>query len=277
MHIYHILNFAFDIKLVTHTDMPTNIELTASFKELINSFSEFKTDFEKIVEVKLDTFKLELVKTIDERLSKLTSEINVTVETVKQELLDELNTVRRTCRDEIEKCNDKVTMQCTSLRVSINSLTEENNRLEQYTRKNSVRISGIPEKPGENVIDIVNQHVVGRLPNNAKFGAVDIDNCHRVGRRSEPGRSRQIIVKFNSHLKKMSVIRARSGLKGTGIAINDDLTKTNQKLLTDLRNHNNVSQAWSWEGRIFCRLAADGDNIRPRVIRSLHELFGECH
>ena len=49
--------------------------------------------------------------------------------------------------------------------------------LEQYTRKNSVRIRNVQELPNENIPDIVTNIA---FKAEAQIDKKDIDNCHRI-------------------------------------------------------------------------------------------------
>ena len=78
--------------------------------------------------------------------------------------------------------------QSTAMRSNV----YETDRLAQYTRRENVRIAGIPETEGENVkhkvIDLAQIMVVNITQN-------DINTCHRLGARHQT-RVRAIIVRF---------------------------------------------------------------------------------
>ncbi len=138
--------------------------------------------------------------------------------------------------------------------------------LEQYIRKNSIRITGVPEKPNENLLDIIHQHVTARLPPDCSFDILHIDNLHRLGK-PLPGRGRQIIVKFMSFQKKMIIMRNRKLLKGTGIIVSDDLTHKNYIHLNNLRDRYGAANAWSWGAKMYYKTDA---NASPQLVKSSH-------
>ena len=86
-------------------------------------------------------------------------------------------------------------------RVRISKVESDNDSLELYTRRNSVRISGIPEELSENTAD-----KVIKLADKLDFilTSADIDRSHRVGKPDNRGHTaassrtsyRNIIVKF---------------------------------------------------------------------------------
>lgn len=78
-----------------------------------------------------------------------------------------------------------------------------------------------------------------------------IDRAHRVGK-PNGNKARTIIVRFKAHADKISVLRKRRTLVGTGFYVNEDLTKYNQKLLLKAKKESvNVSSTWSSDGKIF--------------------------
>ncbi|KAH3790464.1 hypothetical protein DPMN_168666 [Dreissena polymorpha] len=82
----------------------------------------------------------------------------------------------------------------------------------------------------------------------------DIDVSHRLGKYIL-NKNRQVIVKCVRLQTKIDVMKRVVLLKGTGIYINGDLTKTNAELLVSLRlkEPGRVEKAWSYEGKLFVR------------------------
>ena len=80
--------------------------------------------------------------------------------------------------------------------------------LEQYSRKNTLKIEGIEETNDENTFDTV-LDVCKKLNVDPPIELKDIDNCHRVGRSSTNGRPRAIIVKFSSYRARKRVYESR--------------------------------------------------------------------
>jgi len=94
-------------------------------------------------------------------------------------------------------------------------------KLEQYQRRNSLRIFGVKEETNESTnqiaIDVARQIGVVVSPS-------DIDRFHRIGK-SGGKKHRPIIVKFVSYDKRNEVFKAKKILRKTGIVIQEDLTK----------------------------------------------------
>ena len=83
--------------------------------------------------------------------------------------------------------------------------------LEQYSRKNTLKIEGIPEYPDENTFNTV-LDVCGNLKLDPPMQLDDIDNCHRVGREGADGQPRGIIVKFSTYRARKRLFEARTRL-----------------------------------------------------------------
>ena len=136
--------------------------------------------------------------------NKQTTEINTLKESLKgaEILTDQLN-------KSVECLKKKVENQ----RNEINELYEQQDNLEQYTRKNSLEIHGIPEDLyalTEQAVIKLGEHLqVDILPE-------DIDISHKLftGKSNLKG----IIVKFISHKKKTQLYKKRTALKKIKLA-----------------------------------------------------------
>ncbi|KAK3753059.1 hypothetical protein QZH41_005504 [Actinostola sp. cb2023] len=86
--------------------------------------------------------------------------------------------------------------------------------IEQYSRRNSIRISGITENKDENTDELVMKTIKEKL--NIDITTNDLDRSHRVGLR-KPGKPRQIIVKLVRHNKKVEILKNRKNAEDHGI------------------------------------------------------------
>lgn len=128
--------------------------------------------------------------------------------------------------------------------------------LEQYSRRNNIRIIGVPESVDENVELLVNDIVTDKLK--LALPGDCIERCHRVGKKSD--RARPIIVKFVSYKYKKAVFRAKSGLKHTKILIREDLTKVRFDHMKALSTKYGIRNVWSADGELFYK--EDGGVIK---------------
>ncbi|KAK3917255.1 Protein unc-13-like protein C [Frankliniella fusca] len=120
--------------------------------------------------------------------------------------------------------------------------------LEQYGRRNNLRIFGVEEKENENTNDLVIQvsNEMGVCITNSC-----IDRSHRVGRRGQGAHPRPIIVKFTSYAYRNTIFMNKRKLKGTKITVREDLTRTRLQLLKDAASSYSVQNVWSLDGVVM--------------------------
>lgn len=248
---------------------------------------------------------------IDELVSKVkTSDAfqKALYESVKAAFQQEMSTMHDKIESqesrilELEASNDRKSKEISHLTAQLEqqssrmqSLQNNCNELEQYSRRNCIRLFGVPEKKEEDAMEtictIAKEKLGVTLPKSA------IDRAHRVGQphnertknngahktrkgkengdsRGTEGerRPRPIIVKLVSYQTRKTLLSRRRKLKDTGISIHEDLTKRNQKLLSDTRNHEKVINAWSSDGRIVALLPATGGKTITKGIRDFNDL-----
>lgn len=135
-------------------------------------------------------------------------------------------------------------------------LRDEVDNLEQYSRRNCLRVFGVKEEVGENTEDKVREIFSSKLC--VKVEPSDIDRCHRVGKLNAK-KSRPIIIKLVSYKTRATIIRARKLLKGTGISIKEDLTNKRLELLNAASTKYGIKNAWSFNGNIYVNA---GDSVK---------------
>ena len=160
---------------------------------------------------------------------------------------------------------DQLRAENTELRVELDDL-------QQYSRRNAVRISGIPQPDNEKPQDL-QKAVVKLIKEDMKVELLDRDICrmHRVGRPTPPsdkhpnGLPRQIILKFTCYAVRRKVMKARRNLKDLSghpyrIYINEDLTRKRAHLAQLARAakvERKIKDTWVLDGKIFVILNDD--------------------
>ena len=99
------------------------------------------------------------------------------------------------------------------LETKIYQLEKSQDALEQYTRGNSLRVSGAEEKENEDATEVALQlfNSTMNLENTHPVRAEDIDRAHRVGK-TVPGKQRPLLVKFATYRVRQRVFRAKRSL-----------------------------------------------------------------
>ena len=163
---------------------------------------------------------------------------------------------------------------------AVRSLTYENDRLQQYSRRESVRIVGIPSSPGETAEEVEQKALKVFNDAGAAVKREDIAVSHRAGK--ERNGSRPILVKFVSRRTRNEVSVKKKNLKGKDgyqrVYVNDDLTMLRARLLAYVKKLPCVGKAWTVDGRINCVKRsppglAPTDRPRPVVIETPDDLF----
>uniref|UniRef100_A0A1B6LX41 Uncharacterized protein n=1 Tax=Graphocephala atropunctata TaxID=36148 RepID=A0A1B6LX41_9HEMI len=128
------------------------------------------------------------------------------------------------------------------------SLADRTDKLEQYQRRNNVRIFGIKESQGEDtdklVVKLCREKLGVELPVTA------VCRSHRVGRQPRPaadGRElhRPIIVRFLSYRDRRLVFGAKKKLKGSGIVMKEDLTTRRLEVYRTVAAEHGPRQTWT--------------------------------
>lgn len=100
-----------------------------------------------------------------------------------------------------------------------------------------------------------------------------ISSCYKL-----PNKNRNIkpmiVVQMVSQKQKSEVLRQTRKLKGTGIYINEHLTKKNAEIARwgrTLRKQNKIMATWTRNGKVYIRPNGE-ENNRPVIIKTLKEL-----
>lgn len=159
----------------------------------------------------------------------------------------------------------------------INDCIKWSNKNEQYSRRNNIKIHGLALKDNEDCRVAVSNMLRDKLKLHIKDG--DIAAAHVVPRRQKPGTvdanqagedgearpppPPPIIVRFFLAARdtRDEAIKRRKQLIGSHMAIYDDITTLNAKLLNRLKNDGRIKSAWSWMGKIYA------ENVGGKVVK----------
>lgn len=139
---------------------------------------------------------------------------------------------------------------------------------EQYSRRNNIRIHGIPEVQGENIygkiVEVCHQHL------GVDIEERDIDICHRL--KNSDGTTGTILVRFCRKYIRNLVFSNKKRLKGTKIVIREDLTRQRVAVYRRACERFNSKNVWTTDGKIVCKVGnklhrvtsvAELENIHP--------------
>ena len=135
-------------------------------------------------------------------------------------------------------------------------LTVKQDDLEQYQRRQCLRIFGVPEEREEDT-DVIAINVAKKI--GVDLSIEDIDRSHRIGRSTNGEKVRPVIVKFISYRKRSEMFHNKKLLKGSGITIREDLTKRRHDLLRKCIEKYGLKNVWTLDGVIHAKI---GENKR---------------
>lgn len=150
---------------------------------------------------------------------------------------------------ELSKIVKKYEVKIAELEDKLQDTNDKLDGLEQYSRRNNLRIYGIPENAGENTADLVISVCKQYL--NIDIGIDEVDCSHRLGK-AENG-PKPIIIKFCRRSVKQLVYRNKKKLKGSKIVIREDLTQKRISLLKEVQKKFGIKTVWTSEGNIFVK------------------------
>ena len=220
--------------------------------------SELEDIILKSIAVAMEKYQVEVKQMIEKNHSELINKIelleheNQTLKAQKEILLTKMDVLNAENKETLTTLNN--------LKQEIEYLQTKTNDNEQYSRKNHIRIFGLPENTPntENSKQLVLDFIKDRLK--IPLTLPDIDGAHRVGI-ARNGKPRGMIVRFLKRADRMEVLRARKVLKGTGISVAEDLTKLNVQLLNRAKNHPKIEQSYSWNNKCWA-VGKNGTRIK---------------
>ena len=148
------------------------------------------------------------------------AELSVMVKGITEGVLSGLNEKVQ----KLESDTVKLRSENAELKSRVEKLEGAVEQAEQYSRRNLLRMSGIPEDPNESTDSIV---VDIATAISVDLDLSEIDRSHRVGK-PRAGRPRDIIIKFLTYRARQKLYKSRTLLKDRGhkgVYINEDLTK----------------------------------------------------
>lgn len=163
--------------------------------------------------------------------------------------------------------------QVKVLETKVNKLTKGLNDLEQYGRRQNLRLNNVPLDEDADcevvVIDIINR----ALPEGESISAADIDRCHPLGRPNKKN-NRQVMIKFKTYKTKAQVYEARFNL--SNVYMSEDFTPTNQKVIDELvkcKKSKRVKSFWSIDGKIFAKAHESQPKARINTIEDIKTMI----
>jgi len=165
--------------------------------------------------------------------------------------------------------------ELAAARQKTSLLQDKIDNLVQWTRNDSIIISGIQSQHGESnadvetkVLNLFNELELKLTPN-------DLNNVHRL--QNQPNGASSIIVRLVSHKTKVQIMIKKKTLrtKYKNIYINEALTPSRAKLFYEARKivkDKKAKSAWTRDGQVYVRDASDKNTISIKNIEDIDKL-----
>ncbi|KAI5723648.1 hypothetical protein M8J76_009158 [Diaphorina citri] len=136
----------------------------------------------------------------------------------------DFNESQKQTRDLIEEKYEDNNRQNKQINEKIEKLEKKINTLEKESKKRNIVVYGIKEGQDETYEDL--REIVRWFLNDKMqmgIGRNEVDNFFRLGKRTEAGRDRPILIKFVTNCRKREVVNKKGILKRSKIFIENDL------------------------------------------------------
>ena len=193
--------------------------------------------------------------------------------------------VLKTSLEKVSKANESLKTKLQQTKGKLQKQVEEADNLytalddlEQYTRKNSLKIHGIPDDCYSSTEEVVLK-LAAVL--NVNVNPSDIEITHKLKQRGN--NSSPVIVKFISHKVKTSLHKERVKLRNVKVSdvfpgysnavraeeprifLNENLTNYKQGLVSrasEMKRDGPLKSFWTIDGKIFVKTSPSGDPVR---------------
>lgn len=163
-------------------------------------------------------------------------------------------------------------VKITRLQSGLRKAKFNQDALEQYTRRENVRISGLPEAADESTESLIRTVISLGESVAVNISESDVSAIHRLGKKTQ-NRSRQVIVRFTNRTVRNRFLAARKKLKDSAsykdIYVTEDLTQLRFKLLHMVKGCEDVKTAFTREGKIHAIMK----NGSKEIIDNPDDLF----
>lgn len=247
-----------------------NTGLTAQFENINSSLSDIQTSIKKLT-------------TDNTQINNCLSEVKTRLDDVEKSA-DFCNDWQKEINERMKSTDDYI-KENKILSERVLKLENQISSINQQSRQCNIEISNVPEKRGENLLDIVNK--LSKVIN-LSIPASDVVNIHRVPHAAAADqknpRPKNIILKLNTRIMRDKILAAARGKKSLNsndlsisgtpqlIYFNEHLTLDNKKLFRMCREEaskHGYKYVWVKHGVILTRKS---DTSPVLVVRSANDL-----
>lgn len=229
-----------------------------------NTFQLTSDHITQISEVMKSSFQTQMSSMVNSIVTGVLKGLELKVSVLEQE--------NSRLREQVKTLETKV----VNLEDNIGKMELQNDKSNQYSRRNIIRVSNIPETEGESTDKVVMDLITAI---GAEVSIDQVDRTHRLGNpnfkppttsssNKKGSRPRDIIVKFVSYRARQKVYKLRSKLRDVGynkVFINEELTRPRSDIFYKARQlvkSKSAVSAWTSDGVILIK---DSDQHVHRI------------
>lgn len=185
-------------------------------------------------------------------------------------------------KDEISARTD-VTDVITNMCERIYKLEKKCASNDQYSRRNNIEITGIPDSVPNNLLEGKVLEILSYLNINLKYW--DIEACHRLNNNPNSKSPARVIVRFVNRKNTLAALSRKKSLRNISlksdgqnkfnnkIYINENLCQSYREIYDfayKLLKQNVINHLWSYKGIVHLRINADDNNNNKDAISFTH-------
>lgn len=247
----------------------TSVSLDTSLTEDRHTDSADSAD-DEMDSVSQETFTINDVMAALSNIGKTLSNLELSMEEVKGEIhsLKVENEKSKQQMEELRGENEYLHTKIGELEHRLSLAESQTNENAQYSRRNNLRLCGVPETKNENIHKVVSDIIEKNLKyKNLRPG--DIEAVHRL-KQQDSSKPRSIIIRLRRNVRD-DLWPLRHNLKGTGFGLIEDLTKSNFQLYHKLRNQDCIEKVWTRDCRIMVQVKQSGKICQVKSMIHLNE------
>lgn len=217
-----------------------NEDLVVIQKDLLNVFDEEETAM--VEDAKTEAVMKDFENHMEECFRTFKSQIQDQLKNVFQKVNERIKNLE----ERVESCERKL-LEGLGGEKEVKRIYIELNRQAQYSRKDNLRIFGLPEEKGEDckqaVCNLINETV------KVKISPSDISAAHRL---PQTGRQRvkPMIVRLKDRSQRFEILSNRTKLRKSGKSIAEDMTRENVILMKQAEESNCFKSVWFVNGKV---------------------------
>ena len=186
--------------------------------------------------------------------ASITRAVNSALHTFKSEVMDPMLERNASEINHLKSQIEQKDNQIKTLEQSNTKIAKTLNDLDQYGRRQNIRLNNVPLGEDDNCEEVVLGILNRALPSDEALTSTEISRCHPLGKANR-NNNRQVIIKFVSYKAKAKVYAARFNL--SNVYMSEDFTPSNQKIIDKLvayKKAKRIKSFWTIDGKIFAKV-----------------------